>query len=46
MAGALRLDWMAELWVEEMLEVESRGAGKGVLEANKAIVRNASYAWS
>lgn len=44
MAGALRLDCMAELCAEEMLEVESRGAGKGVLEANMAIVRNAIYA--
>jgi len=44
MAGALRLDWMAELCAEERLEVESRAAGKGVLEANMAIVKNASYA--
>jgi hypothetical protein len=36
---------MAELWADEdMFEVERSGAGKGVLEANMAIARNASYA--
>jgi hypothetical protein len=48
MAGALRLDWMEELCADEAESVDEEdciGAGKGVFEANIAIVRNVNYAW-
>jgi len=47
-AGALRLDWMVEVWAddeERFEETETSGAGKGVFEASIAIVRNVNYAW-
>lgn len=47
MAGARRLDWMVVCAddAERFDELDTMGAGKGDLEANMAIVRNANYAW-
>jgi hypothetical protein len=46
-AGALRLEWMVVVCAddeERFEEVETSGAGNGVLEANIAIARNVNYA--
>ena len=48
MAGALRLDWTVDVGADEadrFEEVDPSVAGKGVLEANIAILRNVNCAW-